>query len=105
MNPTFILRVVLTAKPGKLRLFYFSADTRYWLFLGFGGLTHSRCKRENQNASNSAAFNEIAVRKTPKSEEEPKKSASVAKVSPNVLFYCRKDYFTGRIGLLGQRGC
>src|SRR5450755_3299686 len=24
-------------------------------------LTHSRCKRENQNASNSAAFNEIAT--------------------------------------------
>jgi len=40
-----------------------------------------------------------------KSEEEPKRSASVAKVNPNVLFYCRKDYFTGRIGLLGQRGC
>src|ERR1039457_4816254 len=31
------------------------------LFLGFGVLTHSRCKRENQNASNSAAFNEIAT--------------------------------------------
>src|SRR5450755_1032632 len=25
------------------------------------GLTQSRCKRENQNASNSAAFNEIAT--------------------------------------------
>src|ERR1035438_9989356 len=32
-----------------------------WLFLVLGVLTHSRCKRENQNASNSAAFNEIAT--------------------------------------------
>ena len=32
-----------------------------WFFLAFGVLTHSRCKRENQNASNSAAFNEIAT--------------------------------------------
>src|ERR1039457_6052616 len=30
-------------------------------FLAFVGLTQSRGKRENQNASNSAAFNEIAT--------------------------------------------
>jgi hypothetical protein len=55
--------------------------------LAFGVLTHFRCKRENQNASNSAVFNEIATSLTASCQDSP--WASRLSINVPVFFLIR----------------